>query len=408
MTDLRNYTLVTGAYWAFTLTDGALRMLVLLHFHALGYSAVQIAFLFLLYEFFGIVTNLVGGWIGSHMGLRITLFSGLALQVVALSALAFLDPAWPVALSVAYAMGAQALSGIAKDLKKMSSKSAIKVLVPADAQGSLFKWVAILTGSKNALKGAGFFLGGVLLSWIGFRFSLLVMALGLTLVLAAVFLSLPAEMGRAKTKVKFTSILSKSRNINVLSAARLFLFGSRDIWFVVALPLYLAASLGWSSGQVGGFLALWVIGYGGVQALAPQLLSRGLAGGTPQGGTASAGAFVLAAVTALIALGVQAGFSPWLTVVAGLALFGIVFAVNSSVHSYLILTYTDSDRVALDVGFYYMANAAGRLVGTLLSGLVFQWAGLVGALWVSATFVLTAGGLSLLLPRGDKSTAVRV
>ncbi|MFO7578419.1 MAG: organoarsenical effux MFS transporter ArsJ [Pelovirga sp.] len=404
MTDLRNYTLVTGAYWAFTLTDGALRMLVLLHFYQLGYSAVQIAFLFLLYEFFGIVTNLVGGWIGSHLGLRITLFAGLALQVVALAALAFLNPAWPVALSVAYAMGTQALSGIAKDLTKMSSKSAIKVLIPANAHGALFKWVAILTGSKNALKGAGFFLGGVLLSWIGFRFALLAMALALALVLATVVFSLPAEMGRARSKVKFSRIFSKSRSINLLSAARLFLFGSRDIWFVVALPLYLAASLAWSSAQVGGFLALWVIGYGGVQALAPQLLSRWLAGGTPQGGTASAGAFALAAITVLIALGVQVELSPWLTVVTGLAVFGVVFAVNSSVHSYLILTYTDSDRVALDVGFYYMANAAGRLFGTLLSGLVFQWAGLVGALWVSAAFVLTAGALSLLLPvalRGD-------
>ena len=231
------------------------------------------------------------------------------------------------------------------------------------------------------------------------------MAAALALVLVAVVLSLPAEMGRAKAKVKFASILSKSRNINLLSAARLFLFGSRDIWFVVALPLYLAASLGWSHAQVGGFLALWVIGYGGVQALAPKLLSRGLGGGSPQGGTASGGAFVLAAITALIALGVQFGLSPWLTVVAGLALFGIVFAVNSSVHSYLILTYTDRDRVALDVGFYYMANASGRLVGTLLSGLIFQWAGLVGALWVSAAFVMAAGTLSLLLPRGKTTAA---
>ena len=402
MTDLRNYSLVTGAYWAFTLTDGALRMLVLLHFYHLGYTAVQIAFLFLLYEFCGIVTNLVGGWIGAHMGLRITLFSGLALQVVALSTLAFLDPTWPVALSVAYAMGAQALSGVAKDLTKMSSKSAIKVLIPADAQGTLFKWVAILTGSKNALKGAGFFLGGVLLHWIGFRFSLLVMAAALAIVLVSVVLSLPAEMGRAKAKVKFSRIFSKNRRINILSAARLFLFASRDIWFVVALPLYLAASLSWSSAQVGGFLALWVIGYGGVQALAPQLLRHWLAEAPPQGGTASAGAFVLAAITAVIAIGVQADLSPWLTVVTGLALFGVVFAVNSSVHSYLILTYTDSDRVALDVGFYYMANAAGRLVGTLLSGIIFQLAGLIGALWLSAAFVLIAGVLSLLLQRGDR------
>jgi len=400
MSDLRNYTLVTGAYWGFTLTDGALRMLVLLHFHELGYTPVQIAFLFLFYEFFGVVTNLVGGWIGSHLGLQITLFSGLALQVVALSALALLHPTWPVALSVAYVMGAQALSGIAKDLTKMSSKSAIKVLIPEDAQGALFKWVAILTGSKNALKGVGFFLGGLLLTWLGFRPALLAMAAGLALVLVLSVMSLPKEMGKAKTKVKFSRIFSKSREINLLSAARLFLFGSRDIWFVVGLPVFLSASLDWSHPQVGGFLALWVIGYGGVQALAPNLLKRGLAGGTPQGGTASVGAFALAGLTVLIALGVGAGLSPWLTVVAGLALFGIIFAVNSAVHSYLVLAYTESDQVALNVGFYYMANAMGRLVGTLLSGVVFQFAGLTGCLWVSAAFVVTAGGLSLLLPRG--------
>jgi len=402
MTDLRNYTLVTGAYWGFTLTDGALRMLVLLHFYGLGYAPVQIAFLFLFYEFFGVVTNLVGGWIGSHLGLKITIFAGLALQVVALIMLALLGPGWPVTASVAYVMAAQALSGIAKDLTKMSSKSAIKVLLPEEAQGALFKWVAVLTGSKNALKGAGFFLGGLLLARLGFRPALLAMAGALALVLVASVLSLPREMGRAKTKVKFSRILSRSREINLLSAARLFLFGSRDVWFVVGLPVFLSARLGWSQPEVGGFLALWVIGYGGVQALAPKLLNRGLAGGTPQGGTAAVGAFSLAALTALIALGVQVGLSPWLTVVAGLALFGIVFAVNSSVHSYLILAYTESDQAALNVGFYYMANAAGRLLGTLLSGVIYQLAGMTGCLWVSVALVTSAGVLSLPLPRGKR------
>lgn len=399
MTDLKNYSLVTGAYWGFTLTDGALRMLVLLHFHQLGYAPLQIALLFLLYEFFGVITNLIGGWLGSHLGLKVTLFAGLTLQVFALTALALLDPNWPVLLSVCYVMGLQALSGIAKDLTKMSSKSAIKVLIPADAQGALFKWVAILTGSKNALKGIGFFLGGLLLNLFGFRVSLLLMAGGLALVLLATLFSLPREIGMAKKKTKFSAILSKSRDINLLSAARLFLFGSRDIWFVVALPVFLSASLGWSHPQVGGFLALWVIGYGGVQALAPKLLKRFLHAGTPAGHTASIGAFCLAGLTAIIAIGISVGLSPWITVVAGLALFGLVFAVNSSVHSYLILAYTEHDDVALNVGFYYMANAAGRLVGTLLSGLVFQLTGLVGCLWVSALFVLIAGGLSLRLPR---------
>jgi len=400
MTDLRNYTLVTAAYWGFTLTDGALRMLVLLHFHDLGYSAVQIAFLFLFYEFFGVVTNLVGGWIGSHMGLKVTLFAGLTLQVVALSSLAMLDPSWSVAVSVAYVMGAQALSGIAKDLTKMSSKSAIKVLLPEDADSALFKWVAVLTGSKNALKGAGFFLGGVLLSWLGFKGSLIAMALGLAVILVAAVVTLPRDMGRAKVKVKFSQILSKSREINLLSAARMFLFGSRDIWFVVGLPVFLSASLGWSHAEVGGFLALWVIGYGGVQALAPKLLDRGLGGGTPRGGTATLGAFVLTILTGLIALGVGLDLSPWVTVVCGLALFGLVFALNSSVHSYLILAYTESDQAALNVGFYYMANAMGRLIGTLLSGVVFQHSGLVGCLWMSAAFVLAATLISFKLPRG--------
>lgn len=400
MTDIRNYALVTGAYWGFTLTDGALRMLVLLHFYDLGYSAVQIAFLFLLYEFFGVVTNLVGGWVGSQLGLKVTLFTGLALQVIALGALGLLDPNWTPFFSVCYVMGLQALSGIAKDLTKMSSKSAIKVLVPSDADNALFKWVAILTGSKNALKGAGFFLGGLLLATVGFRGALWLMAGGLLLVLLATLLSLPREIGMAKKKTKFSAIFSKSRDINLLSAARLFLFGSRDIWFVVGLPVFLSASLNWSHTEVGGFLALWVIGYGGVQALAPKLLKSSLRGGTPRGGTASVGAFALAGLTVLITIGVAMEFSPWLTVVAGLALFGLIFAINSSVHSYLILAYTEADQAALNVGFYYMANAGGRLVGTLLSGIVFQSAGLVGCLWVSALFVLLAGGISLLLPRG--------
>ncbi|HKI50832.1 MAG TPA: organoarsenical effux MFS transporter ArsJ [Geothermobacteraceae bacterium] len=400
MIDLRNYILVTGAYWGFTLTDGALRMLVLLHFYQLGYSPVQIAFLFLFYEFFGVLTNLFGGWIGSQLGLKVTLIAGLALQVLALSMLALLDPAWTIGFSVAYVMGAQALSGIAKDLTKMSSKSAIKVLVPDDAEGHLFRWVALLTGSKNALKGAGFFLGGALLAWLGFRSSLLLMAAGLILVLLVMLVSLPRAIGLSKQKTKFRAILSKSREINLLSAARVFLFGSRDIWFVVGLPVFLAASLGWSFTEVGGFLALWVIGYGGVQALAPRLLRGLLAGGTPRGGTATGGALSLAVLTALLAVGVSLEVSPWITVVGGLVLFGLVFAVNSSVHSYLILAYTESDQAALNVGFYYMANAAGRLIGTLLSGLVFQTAGLVGCLWVSAGFLLGAGLISQRLPRG--------
>jgi predicted MFS family arabinose efflux permease len=404
MNDLRNYAIVTGAYWGFTLTDGALRMLVLLHFHQLGYSPIQIALLFLLYEFFGIITNLIGGWLGSHFGLKSTLFAGLSLQAAALVMLALLDQSWSTAFSVIYVMASQALSGIAKDLTKMSSKSAIKQLVPAEAESTLFRWVAILTGSKNALKGAGFFLGGVLLTWIGFRGALLVMAGGLVIILVSAVINLPREMGQSKQKVKFTHILSKSRNINILSAARLFLFGSRDIWFVVALPIFLATSLQWSHTGIGGFLALWVIGYGIMQAISPSLLRMVLGNSPPRGGSATNAAFLLAGLTAMIAIGIHLRLDPWLVVIGGLALFGLVFALNSAVHSYLILAYASEDQVAMDVGFYYMANATGRLIGTLLSGIIFQAAGLSGCLWISMLFILAAAALSMRLPKNSTAT----
>lgn len=404
MSDLRNYSLVTAAYWGFTLTDGALRMLVLLHFHQLGYTPIQIALLFLLYEFFGVITNLVGGWLSTHTGLKTTLFAGLTLQVAALIMLAMLRPDWSAGLSVAYVMAAQALSGIAKDLTKMSSKSAIKLLVPTGAESTLFKWVAILTGSKNALKGVGFFLGGILLTWLGFRDALLLMAAGLAIILIAAVVNLPREMGQSRQKIKFSHILAKDRKINLLAAARLFLFGSRDIWFVVGLPIYLASSLHWSHAEIGGFLALWIIGYGAVQAASPKLLQIFLSDSAPGGGTATIAALSLAGLTATIAIGVQTELSPWLVVVGGLSLFGLVFAVNSAVHSYLILAYSTSDQVALDVGFYYMANATGRLFGTLLSGIIFQLAGLAGCLWASMLFILIASIFAMRLPRSSQSS----
>ena len=398
MNPLRNYALVTAAYWAFTLTDGALRMLVLLHFNALGYTPVQLAFLFLFYEFFGIVTNLLGGYLAARMGLKVTLTFGLVVQVVALAALAALRPSWSIAASVAFVMAAQALSGIAKDLTKMSAKSFIKVLVPEGRTGALFKWVALLTGSKNALKGVGFFLGGVLLAWLGFKGALLSMAAVLALVFIGAQASLPGDLGRTSAKAKFKGIFSKNREVNVLSAARFFLFGARDVWFVVGVPVFLYG-LGFSFAQVGAFLALWVIGYGVVQSFAPLLIRRWTGGAAPGGRSLPVLALLLAAVTAAIAVGLQAGVQPVLLIVSGLALFGAIFAVNSSVHSYLILAYSDGDKVAMNVGFYYMSNAGGRLAGTLLSGLLFQLAGVPGCLWGSVVFAALAGAFSLGLPR---------
>jgi predicted MFS family arabinose efflux permease len=397
MSAVRNYALVTLAYWAFTLTDGALRMLVLLHFHELGYTPIELAFLFLFYEFFGVITNLLGGWAASYAGLRVTLLGGLALQVVSLSLLALVSPAWSKVASVAYVMGAQSLSGIAKDLTKMSAKSAIKVLVPADDGSALFRWVAVLTGSKNALKGVGFFVGGLLLSLLGYRSSLLAMALALVVVLAGSALSLPRGLGKSKAKSKFKGLLSRARDVNILSAARFFLFAARDIWFVVGVPVYLSVTVGWSFTGVGSFLALWVIGYGVVQSAAPRIIGRWTAGEAPQGTAAQVLAFALAGVSALIAFGLVVGLSPVLVIVGGLGIFGVVFAINSSVHSYLILAYSDGDKVAMNVGFYYMANAGGRLVGTLLSGIMFQVAGVSGCLWVSAVFAAAAGATALFL-----------
>lgn len=395
--EVRQYLVVTANYWAFTLTDGALRMLVVLHFHQLGYSPLQIAMLFLFYEIFGVVTNLVGGWLGARLGLNRTMNIGLALQVAALLLLT-VPSAW---LMVPWVMAAQALSGIAKDLNKMSAKSSIKLLVPPGAQGTLYKWVALLTGSKNALKGVGFFLGGVLLVWLEFRGAVLAMATLLTLVWIASLMLLKKDLGKAKAKPKFKDILSKSRAINILSAARLFLFGARDVWFVVALPVYLASTFGWDHWRVGGFLATWIIGYGIVQSFAPHFTGR-TKGQVPDGRAALVWALLLAGMPAAIALGLSTQLSKEWVLLGGLMVFGVLFAVNSALHSYLIVSYAKEDGVSLDVGFYYMSNALGRLLGTVLSGWIFQAYGLEACLWVSSAFVALAAFISVGLPRHQR------
>ena len=395
---IRQYLVVTGNYWAFTLTDGALRMLVVLHFHSLGYSPLDIALLFLFYEVFGVITNLVGGWIGAHMGLNRTMNIGLALQVAALAML-LVPSSW---LTVMWVMAAQALSGIAKDLNKMSAKSSIKLLVPPEAEGKLYYWVALLTGSKNTLKGIGFFLGGFLLSVLGFSGAVASMAGALAIVWILSILLLKRDLGKAKNKPKFRDIFSKSPAINILSAARMFLFGARDVWFVVALPVFLSQTLNWNHSQTGGFLALWVIGYGIVQAFAPRITGKA-SGKVPDGLSATWWALSLTVLPGLIAIGLMLELNPATLLICGLALFGAVFAVNSSLHSYLIVSYAGKDGVSLDVGFYYMSNAMGRLIGTVLSGWVFQLAGqgssgLQACLWISTAFLIAATLISIKLP----------
>ena len=397
---IKQYLVITGNYWAFTLTDGALRMLVVLYFHQLGYSPLNIAMLFLFYEIFGVITNLVGGWLGAKLGLNKTMNIGLGMQIVALAMLAV--PA--EMLTVIYVMVAQALSGIAKDLNKMSAKSSIKLLVPEGSEGKLYQWVAILTGSKNALKGVGFFLGGLLLTLLEFKGAIILMASLLAIVWVFSLITLKEDLGKAKNKPKFKDIFSKSSSINILSAARMFLFGARDVWFVVALPVFLAVTFNWDHWWVGGFMASWVIGYGTVQSFAPIITGNSTGknqGKVPTGRSAFLWASYLTVIPAAIALALHFNFHIQASIIIGLLIFGAVFAVNSSLHSYLIVSYAGNDGVSLDVGFYYMANAMGRLIGTVLSGWVYQNYGLEACLWISRIFVAIASLLSLKLPKSQ-------
>jgi len=325
------------------------------------------------------------------------------LQVLALCALTQLDPGWTVNLSVVFVMLVQGASGVAKDLTKMSSKSAVKLLAPKE-KGRLFRWVALLTGSKNVVKGCGFLMGAGLLASVGFLWSIVGMASVLGLILMTLLLFMPTGLPRGRKKAKFSEVFSKSYNVNWLSAARIFLFGARDVWFVVGIPLYFYAELsdGSEAGNykafflIGTFMSFWIILYGVVQTMVPKLLQADSCSEQELVGATRNWGLILFLV--LVTLAVSSFFlqeNPfWLTqiLVGGLAIFGVVFAVNSSLHSYLILAFTQSERVTMDVGFYYMANAAGRLLGTLLSGWTYQIVGIVGCLTTATLMV----GVSVL------------
>ena len=390
----KSYIAVTLSYWAFMLTDGALRMVVLLHFHQLGFTPDKLAFLFIFYEVAGIATNLLGGWFAARVGLKSTLFSGLALQLIALLGLTIFQPNWTIVSSVIFVMMIQAISGIAKDLTKMSSKSSVKLLVSEENQSGLFKLVALLTGSKNAIKGVGFFLGSALLGSVGFNLALYSLAgiIGLSLIYS--LLAVTGDFGKMKTKVKFNQLFSKSPAINQLSIARAALFASRDVWFVVAVPIFLHEALGWNFTQIGSFMAAWIIGYGFIQSIAPKLK------GANKSALSSLKLWAFLLVTTCITLtsSIYWDFYPTTSLLVGLSIFGIIFAVNSSIHSYLILAYTETEEVAINVGFYYMANACGRLIGTLLSGILYLLEGLTACLICATILSLIAAVLNLRLP----------
>ena len=400
---VKQYALITANYWFFTLTDGALRMLILMHFHQLGYTPFELASLFLFYEFFGVVTNLLGGWLGARIGLNKTMNIGLFLQIAALSML--IVPSH--LLTVVWVMSAQAVSGIAKDLNKMSAKTSVKLLLAtstdtnADSQKSkLFKWVAILTGSKNTLKGIGFFLGGFLLSQLGFANANLSMLIVLLIVWLFSLLLLKKDLGKMAYKPKFTQVFSKSKAINLISAARFFLFASRDVWFVIALPVFLASQFQWSHSQIGAFFALWIIGYGVVQSITPKFLKK-----KADNKTAAFWSIPLAMIPLILAVLMEPAQPvkhalPLLLV--GLSIFAVLFAINSSVHSFLIVDFSRDTGASLDVGFYYMANASGRLIGTVLSGWLYQSYGLSACLYTSGIFILLASLFAKLIKSSSR------
>lgn len=403
MAGTRDYAIVTAAYWSFTLTDGALRMLVLLHFYRLGYSPFTLALLFLLYEAAGIGANLIGGWLATRFGITRMLGIGLATQIAGFLLLSLLSPDWDETLSVAWAVACQGICGVAKDLTKTASKSAIK-LTAGDGASRLFRLVAWFTGSKNAMKGIGFFLGGLLLETLGFRVALWAMAGLLLLVLLAGMMSLPRRLGRAPASKSTKELFSKSSGVNLLALARIGMFGARDVWFVVGVPIFLYGA-GWSFTGVGTFLALWTIGYGLVQAAAPAFVRRSADGLSREVPAARWWSLALT----LVPLGLIAALAwpiaidgaplaPDAILVAGLAVFGFAFAINSSAHSYLILAYAGSEKLAEDVGFYYAANAAGRFIGVALSGLLYQTGGIAAALAASAAMLASCWLATLLLP----------
>ena len=392
-----SYLVVTASYWTFMLSDGALRMVVLLHFHQNGFSPIQLAYLFLFYELAGIFTNLTAGWLASKFGLKFTLISGLIIQILSLYLLSQLNQNWSQGFSVFYVLIVQGLSGVAKDLTKMSSKSAVKLLAPENNM-SLFRWVAVLTGSKNTIKGLGFLVGSILLATLGFYKSLIFMTVIVSFILIVALVLLKNDLFNIKKDVKFSDVFSKSRNINFLSAARVFLFGSRDVWFVVGLPIFFYNIFSDGSLEsnhsafyiVGSIMAMWVIFYGLIQANSPKLFLK-INNMDPNLVQICKKwvcylFFNVIFLTLLFSV-INEELLKNLIVFLGLFIFCFIFAVNSSIHSFLILKFSKKKNVTLDVGFYYMANATGRLAGTILSGLTFQLGGLTLSLITASIMI---------------------
>ncbi|TPX61762.1 hypothetical protein SpCBS45565_g07185 [Spizellomyces sp. 'palustris'] len=406
---MKDFYVIAAGYILFTLTDTAVRMIVLFGLWQRHFQALNIAIMFSSYEALGVVTNLFGGIMGSRLGLRFCLLLGLLLQLVGISLLFVLDrqdvSQWSQAGVTGYVVFAQSFSGAAKDLVKLAGKSSTKLATKAaksreaDAGDPLFKLVAWLTGAKNSVKGLGFLIGAVLINYAGLWRALLVMVVLTLLPLPGVWMWLDPRLGISKDQQRLTlrEIFDKGRDVNMLSLARVFLFGSRDLWFEIALPIWLRAQFDWNFTASGAFLAVWIIIYGAVQTITPQYILK------PLKMYPFKRAKLLVIWTGLLMI-ITAAIAAYLTAVRnkpitdqktatlliisiGLAVFAFVFAVNSSIHSYLIVAYAAKDKVAINVGFYYCANAFGRLTGTLLSGFMFQYYGIWVCIWTSVGFL---------------------
>ena len=405
------FIIISITYLLFTVTDGAVRMLVLLHAYNKGFSAMEVAVMFALYELCGAGTNLAAGVMGARWGIQVTLVSGLLMQVVGLSLLYGWDDSWSKSTAIAYVTFAQALCGVAKDLVKLGGKTVTKLVTPEEKQESLFRLVSSLTGYKNSLKGVGYFLGAALLEssyFAAIHANVALVALALPF---AVF-GLRPELGRvAKENIALDSVFRQKPNINWLSLARFFLFGSRDLWFEVPLPFYLrsAEGLGWPRPAVGAALAGYIIAYGQFQSHSPRLILSPLRQSPPNKHVCVLWNALLFVVPAFLAAGVfgvhqadgaddaSATRAKTVVLIIGVASFALVFAVNSAVHSYLVVKYSDGDKVAMNVGFYYMANAFGRLVGTIVSGALYSYVssdvdvGFAACFLAGAVFVALSG-----------------
>ena len=403
---LEPFAIISLSYCLFTVTDGALRMIVLLHAFTKGFDAFEVALMFTLYETMGVVTNFLAGVFGALWGIKSTLLVGLCLQVVSIALLYAWDDAFTKEEAIVFVTAAQGLSGVAKDLVKLGGKSVTKLVTPDEKQSQLFKLVSFITGLKNSLKGAGYFVGAALLA-ASYNLALAVLIGLVVLAMPWAALRLSSDLGTTrKENVTLEAIFKKNHNVNTLSLARMFLFGSRDLWFEVPLPFFLrsADGFGWPREAVGAFLAGYIILYGQLQSWSPQAVLSPLGQDPPNKYSAALWAWLLLPVTVALAATLQFS-APFVErdvdamialLTALVALFAVVFAVNSAVHSYLIVKYSEGDKVAMNVGFYYMANAAGRLVGTLVSGALYAYSGdtrtqgLAHCFWTSAGFVVVA------------------